>query len=45
MKNGGYTVYACEMIGDLCGYWAWGGSPEQFCSEVEWRDKNEEDKT
>ena len=35
MKEGGYWSYGCAMIGDLCGYWAWGGEDNQFCSDAE----------
>ena len=41
MKNGGVWVKACDIFGDICGYWAWGGSDEEYCSEAERKDGGE----
>lgn len=35
MKGGGYWVKACQKFGQICGYWAWGGEDNQFCSDAE----------
>lgn len=35
MKNGGYWISGCKMFGEICGYWAWGGNDDQFCSDAE----------
>lgn len=34
-KDDGYWVYGCEVIGDVCGYWALFGHNDEFCSEAE----------
>ena len=36
-KDKGYWVYGCMAISDICGYWAWGGEYDEFCSEAERR--------
>lgn len=34
-KDKGYWVYGCKVISDICGYWAWFGQDDEFCSEAE----------
>ena len=36
-KDNGYWVYGCKVMSDLCGYWAWFGQDDEFCSEAERR--------
>ncbi len=36
-KDKGYWVYGCEVISDACGYWAWFGQDDEFCSDAERR--------
>lgn len=33
-KEGGYWEVACEHFGEIMGYWGWGGSDEEFCSDA-----------
>ena len=37
-KDNGYWVYGCEVISDACGYWAWFGQDDEFCSDAERRE-------
>ena len=37
LKDKGYWVYGCKVISDICGYWAWFGQDDEFCSEAERR--------
>lgn len=37
LKNKGYMVCGCEVVGDACGYWALLGQDEDFCSYAERR--------
>lgn len=34
-KDNGYWVYGCEVISDICGYWALFRQDNEFCSEAE----------
>ena len=35
LKNKGYMVCGCEVVGDACGYWALLGQDDDFCSYAE----------
>jgi len=35
MKEKGYWVYGCKHFGDIMGYWGFGGSDNEFCSDAE----------
>ena len=35
MKEKGYWVYGCSHFGSLAGYWCFGGSDNEFCSDAE----------
>ena len=35
LKDKGYWAYGCKVISDICGYWAWFGQDDEFCSEAE----------
>lgn len=37
LKDKGYLVYGCKVLSDICGYWAWFGQDDEFCSEAERR--------
>lgn len=37
LKDKGYWVCGCEVVGDACGYWALLGQDEDFCSYAERR--------
>jgi len=37
LKDKGYWVCGCEVISEICGYWAWLGQDDDFCSEAERR--------
>ena len=37
-KDNGYWVYGCKVLGDVCGYWAWFGQDDEFCSDAERRE-------
>ena len=37
-KDNGYWVHGCEIISDVCGYWALFGHNDEFCSEAERRE-------
>lgn len=37
LKENGYWVYGCKVISEICGYWAWFGQDDEFCSEAERR--------
>ena len=39
LKDNGYWVYGCKVISDICGYWAWFGQDDEFCSEAERREE------
>jgi len=41
-KDKGYWVYGCKVMSDLCGYWAWFGQDNEFCSDAERRAEKEE---
>lgn len=32
LKDNGYMVCGCDVVGDACGYWALLGQDEDFCS-------------
>lgn len=42
LKDKGYWVYGCKVMSDLCGYWAWFGQDNEFCSDAERRAEKEE---
>ena len=35
MKEKGYWAYGCEHMGDIMGYWGFGGYDNEFCSDAE----------
>ena len=35
LKNKGYMVCGCEVVGDACGYWALLGQDDDYCSYAE----------
>ena len=35
LKDKGYMVCGCDVVGDACGYWALLGQDEDFCSMAE----------
>ena len=35
LKDGGYTVCGCGVVGDACGYWALLGQDDDYCSMAE----------
>ena len=35
MKEKGYWQYGCSHFGDMAGYWCFGGSDNEFCSDAE----------
>lgn len=35
MKEKGYWVYGCKHFGEIMGYWGFGGSDDEFCSDAE----------
>ena len=35
LKDNGYMVCGCDVVGDACGYWALLGHDEDFCSMAE----------
>lgn len=37
LKNKGYMVCGCEVVGDACGYWALLGQDDDYCSFAERR--------
>ncbi|MEE1314776.1 MAG: hypothetical protein UHS49_03300 [Faecalimonas sp.] len=37
LKNNGYMVCGCDVVGDACGYWALLGQDDDYCSMVERR--------
>ena len=37
LKENGYWVYGCRVLSEICGYWAWFGQDDEFCSEAERR--------
>ena len=39
MKEGGYWACGCSKMGELMGYWGWGGLDEQFCSDAERKER------
>ena len=34
-KEGGYWESGCSNLGARCGYWAFGGADDEFCSDAE----------
>ena len=34
-KEGGYWESGCSNFGARCGYWAFGGADDEFCSDAE----------
>ena len=37
LKDKGYMVCGCEVVGDACGFWALLGQDEDYCSRAERR--------
>ena len=37
LKDKGYMVCGCEVVGDACGYWALLGQDDDYCSYAERR--------
>jgi len=37
LKDKGYWVCGCEVVGDACGYWALLGQDDDYCSMAERR--------
>ena len=37
LKNKGYMVCGCDVVGDACGYWALLGQDDDYCSYAERR--------
>lgn len=37
LKDKGYMVCGCEVVGDACGYWALLGQDDDYCSRAERR--------
>lgn len=37
LKDNGYMVCGCEVVGDACGYWALLGQDDDYCSYAERR--------
>ena len=37
LKNKGYMVCGCDVVGDACGFWALLGQDEDYCSYAERR--------
>ena len=37
LKDNGYMVCGCDVVGDACGYWALLGQDDDFCSMAERR--------
>ena len=35
MKEKGYWDYGCEHMGDIMGFWGFGGYDDEFCSDAE----------
>lgn len=35
MKEKGYWAYGCKHFGEIMGYWGFGGSDDEFCSDAE----------
>ena len=40
-KEGGYWESGCSHFGALCGYWAFGGADDEFCSDAELKEVSE----
>ena len=40
LKDNGYMVCGCDVVGDACGYWALLGQDEDFCSMAEPKETN-----
>lgn len=41
LKDKGYMVCGCEVVGDACGYWALLGQDDDYCSFAERRTKDD----
>ena len=37
LKDNGYMVCGCDVVGDACGYWALLGQDDDYCSMAERR--------
>lgn len=37
LKDNGYMVCGCDVVGDVCGYWALLGQDDDYCSYAERR--------
>ena len=40
-KEGGYWESGCSNFGARCGYWAFGGADDEFCSDAEPKEVSE----
>ena len=40
LKDKGYMVCGCDVVGDACGYWALLGQDEDYCSMAEPKETN-----
>ena len=43
LKDKGYMVCGCEVVGDACGYWALLGQDDDYCSFAERREDERSD--
>lgn len=41
LKDNGYMVCGCDVVGDACGYWALLGQDDDYCSYAERRTDDE----
>ena len=41
LKDKGYWVCGCDVVGDACGYWALLGQDDDYCSRAERRTDND----
>jgi hypothetical protein len=42
LKDKGYWVCGCDVVGDACGYWALLGQYDDYCSYAERKEQNVE---
>lgn len=45
MKEKGYWAYGCEHMGDIMGFWGFGGYDDEFCSDAEQRGNENDSRT
>lgn len=43
LKDKGYMVCGCDVVGDACGYWALLGQDDDYCSYAERRTDEQTD--